>query len=416
MNDVLEQQPSRIAPASERLLGSIVGDRYLLKREAGRGGVAVVYIADHLFTGKTVAVKMVLPDLASTSEARVRLLREARNLGRVDHPWVVALLDAGVSASGPYLVMERLRGRSLEGLVAARGKLFIEDVIAVARFAGEALEAIHASEIVHCDIKPGNMFVYKDPKKGKKSMKLIDFGISRAIGDEREETIAGTPIYMSPEQLTGGTITPASDIYSLGVSLYECLTGSVPFFGSLEHVIARTMTMSPDPIAEIRPEVPRPLAQLVEVCLARDPVDRFENGADFLRALDAAESDIGMGRAGDTLPPPDESRREHDRAQYGAAIELWVGDRVIEGRSEDVSEGGFLIIADGSLEAGTELVVRFPLPTSGLIVTANARVQWCRARDVGKSAMGIELVDTDDTVRQSISEYVEKSEHVVEST
>src|SRR5438093_1038317 len=129
---------SRLQAASERLLGSIIGDRYVLRREAGRGGVAAVYIADHLFTGRTVAVKMILPEIARHAEARMRLLREARNLGRVEHPNVVALLDAGVSASGPYLVMERLRGRSLEGLVAARGKLFIHDVLRIARLAGKA--------------------------------------------------------------------------------------------------------------------------------------------------------------------------------------------------------------------------------------------------------------------------------------
>lgn len=390
-----------------------MGDRYLLRREAGRGGVSVVYIADHLFTGRTVAVKMVLPDLSEKTEARAKLLREAKNLGRVDHPYVVSLLDAGVSESGPYLVMERLRGRSLEGLVASRGKLFIEDVLAVARFAGEALEAVHASGIVHCDVKPGNMFVYKHPKTGKKSMKLIDFGIARAPSDEREETVSGTPIYMSPEQLTAGAIEPSSDIYSLGVSLYECLTGRVPFSGSLEQVLARVMTMTPTPIVELRPDVPRPLAQLVEVCLARDPVDRFESGAEFLRALERAQADIGMGRAGDTLPPEPDESRGHARVAYGAAIELWAGDRVISGRSEDVSEGGFMIIADGAVEPGTELVVRFPLPTSGLIVTCNARVQWCRARDVGKSAMGIELLDTDDTVRQSISQYVGGAEQSI---
>lgn len=405
-----ESPASRVHPASERLLGTIVGDRYVLRREAGRGGVAAVYVADHLFTGRTVAVKLILPDIAPRAEARARLLHEARNLGRVDHPNVVALLDAGVSASGPYLVMERLRGRSLEGLLAARGKLFLEDVLRIARLAGKALEAIHAAGVVHCDVKPGNMFVTRSPE-GARSMKLIDFGVSRVRGDAAEDTIAGTPVYMSPEQLTAGEIAAASDVYSLGASLYECLTGRVPFSGELETIVARVMTETPTPIAELRPEVPRPLVQLVEVALARSPVDRFASGAELLRALDAAEADIGLGRSGDTLPPapPEESRRGHARAAYGAPIELWVGDRVVQGRTEDVSAGGVLLIASGVLDAGTDVVLRFPLPSTGTIVTCAARVQWVREREVGRSAMGVELVELEPAVRDAIEDYVRAS-------
>lgn len=401
---------SRVAAASERLLGTIVGDRYVLRREAGRGGVAAVYIADHLFTGRTVAVKMILSDIANKQEARTRLLREARNLGKVDHPNVVALLDAGVSASGPYLVMERLRGRSLEGLVAARGTLFIEDTLRIARLAGKALDAIHSAGLVHCDVKPGNMFVTR-AYDGAKSMKLIDFGVSRSEGDAPEETVSGTPVYMSPEQLHAGDITPASDIYSLGVSLYECITGRVPFSGSIENIVAKAMTQTPEPILEIRPETPKSIAQLVEVCLSRDPLSRFANGGAFLKALDWAEAYVGQGRASDTLPPSapegeEDSRRGFARALYGAPIELWVGERVIQGRSEDISEGGLLIIADGVADEGTELTLRLPLPATGTIVACPARIKWVRERETGKSAMGIELVDLETSVRAAIADYV----------
>lgn len=398
---------SRVA-ASERLLGAIIGDRYVLRREAGRGGVAAVYIADHLFTGRTVAVKMILPEIAKANEARLRLLREARNMGRVEHPNVVQLLDAGVSASGPYLVMERLRGRSLEGLVASRGKLFVHDVLRIARLAARALGAIHAAGLIHCDVKPGNMFVTR-AYDGSKSMKMIDFGVSRSEGDEPEDTVSGTLVYMSPEQLTAGEISAASDVYGLGASLYECLTGQVPFSGSIEEIIARAMTMAPEPIAKLRPEVPRPLAQLIEVALARSPVDRFANGTEFLHALDRAEVDIGHGRAGDTVPPAPPSSKDDRgfaRAVYGAPVELWLGETVIQGQSEDLSEGGLLIIANGVVDEGTELVLRFPLPASGTIVSCPARIQWVRERETGRSAMGVELVDPENAVKEAISDYV----------
>jgi serine/threonine-protein kinase len=405
--------PSRVSPPSERLLGVVVGDRYVLRREAGRGGVAAVYVADHLFTGRTVAIKMLLPDLAHRNDARARLLREARNLGRVDHGNVVELLDAGVTATGPYVVMERLRGRSLEGLVAARGRLTMHDALRIARFAGEALAAVHSVGIVHCDIKPGNMFVVRRGD-GAKSMKLIDFGVSRAPDDVQEATISGTPEYMAPEQLAAGTIGPPADIYGLGVSLYECLTGCVPFTGSLESVVARVMTQAPSPILDARPDVPRPLAQLVEVCLARDPVDRFHDGAAFLRALNAAEADIDTGKAGDTLPPEpdphaDDPRRTVARAAYGAPAELWVGDRVVVARVEDVSEKGLLVISSEVLQSGTEFIVRFPLPGQGHIVACNARIQWARTRDAGRSAMGLELVSVADEVKTAMHDYVQSA-------
>lgn len=402
--------PSRVAPPSERLLGVVIGDRYVLRREAGRGGVAAVYVADHLFTGRTVAIKMLLPDLARRGDARARLLREARNLGRVDHGNVVELLDAGIASSGPYVVMERLRGRSLEGLVAARGQLTIRDTLRIARFAGGALAAVHAARIVHCDIKPGNLFVVRRPD-GAKSMKLIDFGVSRSPEDVQEATISGTPEYMAPEQLTAGAIGPPADVYALGVSLYECLTGLVPFSGTIESIVARVMTEVPRPILDVRPDVPRPLAQLVEVCLARAPLDRFEDGAGFLRALDASEADIDTGRSGDTLPPApdpqqDDPRRQVLRAAYGAPAELWVGDKVVVARIEDVSEKGLLVIANETLASGTTLVVRFPLPGQGHIVACDARIKWVRSRDVGRSAMGIELVSAGDEIAGAIRDYV----------
>ena len=402
---------SRVAPPSERLLGVVIGDRYVLRREAGRGGVAAVYVADHLFTGRTVAIKMLLPDLAHRNDARARLPREARNLGRVDHGNVVELLDAGVTATGPYVVMERLRGRSLEGLVAARGQLTIHDTLTIARFAGEALRAVHAAGVIHCDVKPGNLFVVRKPD-GAKSMKLIDFGVSRVAGDAQESTISGTPEYMAPEQIAAGAIDPPADIYALGVTLYECLTGRVPFTGSLEAVVASVMTKSPPPILEARPDVPRPLAQLVDVCLARDPVDRFEDGGAFLRALAAAEADIDTGLAGDTLPPaPDpnaeDPRRRAARAAYGAPAELWVEDRVVVSRIEDVSELGLLVITSEVLAVGATLVARFPVPGQGHIVACGARVQWVRTRDVGRSAMGLELTDVADDVKEAIQTYVQ---------
>jgi serine/threonine-protein kinase len=401
--------PSRLSPPSERLLGGVIADRYVLRRELGRGGLAAVYVADHLYTGRTHALKIALPELASQHAVRARLLHEARMLARVEHPSVVSLVDAGPSELGPYVVMERLRGRSLESLVATRGVLTVSDVLHVARYASEALAAVHAAGIVHRDVKPGNLFVTRGPD-GKKAMKLVDFGLAMEAG-KRDEGISGTPEYMAPEQLLGEPAAPSADVYSLGVTLFECLTGVVPHPGTIEQILAKHADGAAPSLRDGRSDVPQPIAQVIEVALARTAIDRFEDATAFRAALDRAIEDVDMGRAGDTLPPPPASlRRAHLRAPFHAPVELQLDDgAALVAQAEDISPTGVLVLAPQGLAVGTRLSARFPLPSTGVIISCRAEVRWSRPRQRGRSAMGLELVGAPKFVEDAIVAYVEQA-------
>jgi serine/threonine-protein kinase len=395
--------PSRVPIPSERLLGTIVSERYQLRRELGRGGIAAVFVADHVYTGRTHALKLLLPHLTHDPEARSRLLHEAGMLARVKHPNVVEVIDAGPSDRGPYVVMERLRGRSLESLVAARGVLTVSDAMYVGRKACDALLGVHTAGLVHRDVKPGNLFVVKEAD-GKKSLKLIDLGAACNIGTA-EDTIIGTPEYIAPEILKNEAATPASDVYALGVTLYECLAGVVPYPGSLREVLARMASPPPD-LRRGRPDVPRGVALVVARAITADPRQRFQSGADFKAALaeaEATEEDVSVD---ETAPVSTMVTREHLRAPFHAPVELQFGDSALEATAEDISIRGLLVMATHALPVGTIITVRFPLPQTGTIVMYPARVRWARPRHRGKCAMGIEITELPESGRKVIDAYV----------
>ena len=173
-----EPPPSlRSIPASsERLVGSVVNGRYLVRREIGRGGICAVYGVEHRYTRRTYALKSLLPEYHKHQQARARLLAEARMLGAIHHANVVEVIDAGMDDGTPFLVMERLRAKSVEALLLARGKLTVHDALVIGRLAAEALAATHKARVIHRDIKPGNLLVVRT--ETSKTLKLIDFGVA----------------------------------------------------------------------------------------------------------------------------------------------------------------------------------------------------------------------------------------------
>src|SRR5512140_2858567 len=178
MSDDEAPPPSlRSIPASsEKLVGTMVDKRYVLKREIGRGGICAVYAAEHRYTRRTYALKALLPEYRKHQEARARLLAEARMLGAVHHPNVVEVIDAGMDEGAPFVVMERLRAKSLEALLLARGKLTVSDTLVIARLGAAGLAATHRAGVIHRDIKPGNLLVVRT--ETGKTLKLIDFGVA----------------------------------------------------------------------------------------------------------------------------------------------------------------------------------------------------------------------------------------------
>ena len=277
------------------MTGDLLHDRYEVRHELGRGGMAVVLAAQDTLLGREVALKVMLPNLCSSNEAVERFINEARSLATLENPHVVRVLDCGklsapaVCAGLPFMVLELLRGEDLYTIAAREGGLSPERVVRYARQACAGLSAAHTQGIIHRDLKPENLFLAVDAD-GNECLKVLDFGIARSHS-RRAMTGGrlglGSPGYMSPEQVGGGAQVDArSDIWALGVVMYELLAHRPAFAGDDPHALcAQTLTAEVVPLDEIRADLPPALIDVVERCLERDPSQRFANVEELARAL-----------------------------------------------------------------------------------------------------------------------------------
>lgn len=270
--------------------GTLIAKKYRVERVIGEGGMGVVVAARHVELGRRVAVKLVRKDAVTAGSSVERLLREARAASAIESDHVARVLDVGRTKEGePYLVMEYLDGHDLH---AARGST-TPVAVAVSWIieACEGLAAAHARGIVHRDLKPGNLFLTRLPDGGE-IVKLLDFGLAKSItSDDGRITatgaILGSPSYMSPEQLSGQALDARSDVWSLGVTLYEVLTGGLPFPGATTpKICAAVLSSAPVPIASRRADVPEDLAHVIEACLAKDPSNRPRDVAELASRLE----------------------------------------------------------------------------------------------------------------------------------
>lgn len=412
-------------------VGTIVDRRYRLKREIARGAAGAVYEAVHLYTRRAVAVKLLNAAHINVEETRIRLLREAAAMATVRHPGVAQVLDAGeLEQLGPYVVMELLEGRTLQGILAVRQRIGVHETVQIGRQIGEALAAAHAHGVVHRDIKPSNLFVARD-ETGREVCKIIDFGIARDQADQRKLTlhgaVLGTPEYMAPEQMLGQSeIDGRADIYSVGATLYECLSGAVPFEGNYAEVLLKSATQPLAPIRAKNPTVPAELVSVVEKALARDVADRYPSMVAFLEALSQIQvPDTGASLLGlrpprpvarttsptkpqmpAVAPPSVDQRRRFGRAPYVTPVRvLRPNGKVVEGRSEDISVGGLLVVISAPCEANEIVKVRFALPGSGRIVEISAITKWVR-NTRGTEAVGFEFTQVPSDSRAAIEHYV----------
>jgi serine/threonine-protein kinase len=410
-------------------VGLLVGGRYRLCREIGAGGMGVVFEAIHRLTQRRVAIKL-LRD-GRNPLLRERLLREAATLGALRHPGIVDVYDAGDDADGAaFMVMELLAGRTLDGLLAARRSLAVAEVANIAAQLCEAVAFAHGSGVLHRDLKPSNVFLVsppgvpigagravESPDPGRSALahaqaKLIDFGIvaipvapeSKKLTGDRE--LLGTPEYMAPEQLYGELTAPdeRADVYALGVTFFEALTGEVPFSGSYAEIVAKVIqATAPPSLRALRADVPAGFAAAIERALARDRRDRFPDVPALAAALRAA---IGPSVPAPSASPADQ-RRTYARAPYRTPVRLVRSDHsTLDGRSEDISEGGLMVVAPaGKTTAGETAELRFALPTTGTIARLHGVVRWVRPARSGLAAIGFEFADLPRAMCDEIAQY-----------
>ena len=265
----------------------IIGDRYQLGRVIGRGGMATIHEAMDLRLERPVAVKLLRPEAAADADLADRFRREALAATVLRHPNIVACLDTGTDDGQPYLVMDLVDGEDLAERLKRGGRLAPTHAARIGLDVARALGVAHVRGIVHRDVKPGNILLASDGRA-----MVTDFGIARLAADAeaaRPGTTLGSVHYFSPEQAKGATTTPASDVYGLGLVLYEAMTGARAFGGETTDAIAlaRIGATPPSP-RSIRPEVPVDLDAVVRRALAPEPADRYANGNAMATALEAA--------------------------------------------------------------------------------------------------------------------------------
>ena len=271
----------------------VLDGRYALEALVGSGGMADVYRAKDQLLERTVAVKILHQQYENDTEFITRFQREAKAAARITHPNIVNVYDVGVAEGRHYIVMEYVPGRTLKERIKEEGPVPVPQALQIARQIAGALAQAHANNLVHCDIKPHNILVMPDG-----NVKVADFGIARAVTESTmtyNDNIMGSVHYFSPEQARGTMITPKSDVYSLGVLLYEMLSGRIPFDGNTAVSIARKhLEEDPQPLHMIAPGIPPVVEALVTRMMAKDPAQRPDSSMlvqDIVRAEQMMRSD-----------------------------------------------------------------------------------------------------------------------------
>ncbi|MEZ0336478.1 MAG: serine/threonine-protein kinase, partial [Gemmatimonadales bacterium] len=270
-----------------------LGDRYIIERELGRGGMAYVYLARDRRYERQVAIKVLDPDIATAVGAE-RFLREIRITAQLQHPHIVPLLESGEGGGLLYAVMPFVEGESLRDRLMGQGRIPTTEAVTIAWEVADALDYAHRRGVVHRDIKPENILVSNGHAV------VADFGIARAVGLAGGATLTGvgfpigTAAYMSPEQATAASLVDGrSDIYSLGCVIYEMIAGRMAFAGpSLKSVLTQHLTVDPPLVHISRPDVPATVIAVVRRCLMKQPEDRYQTAGELAQDLRGALTEL----------------------------------------------------------------------------------------------------------------------------
>ncbi len=290
---------SMVTVGEDPLLGLVVEGRYRIESVIGQGSAGTVYKAIQELIGREVAIKVLHDYLVSDEEFIKRFRQEAKASSRLSHPNIITIYDFGVlpKTGRPYIAMDLLRGTPLSEMIADRGYLPMDEAIPILSQVCAALAEAHRQGVVHRDVKPENIVLVE--RSGQKMFPIVvDFGIARLVQEEsdvakitRTGTVCGSPTYMSPEQCTSSKVDHRSDIYSVGIVIYEALTGTVPFMSDeLAKVMAMHLTDPPTPLNKVRPDLQFPdmLERVVAKALSKSPDDRFQDMDDMASAITEA--------------------------------------------------------------------------------------------------------------------------------
>lgn len=263
----------------------ILNDRYRLIHQVGKGGMALVYEAYDQTLERPVAVKLLRQDFSQDEGFRQRFRQEARAAANLTHPNIVTVHDFGITDEGLFIVMEYVQGNNLKEKIKEKGVFSVDEGIPLILQACAALGYAHRAGIVHCDVKPHNMLVTRDNR-----LKITDFGIARALSTidskEKSEYVWGSPQYISPEQASGSAPTPASDVYSLGVVIYEMFTGRLPFdTEDVNELAAMRINSDPIPPRHYNAAISEPLQEIILKVLSREPSRRYRTADQLGRVL-----------------------------------------------------------------------------------------------------------------------------------
>jgi serine/threonine-protein kinase len=321
---------------SDTLINTLFDGRYRIIRKLGAGGMANVYLAEDQELGRRVAIKILNDRHAHDDQFVERFRREAKNAAGLSHPNIVSIYDRGKAEGTYYIAMEFLDGKSLKELIVSRGPAPVNVAIEYARQILDALRFAHRNGIVHRDIKPHNVIVDAEGR-----VKVTDFGIARAGTTQMTEvgSIIGTAQYLSPEQARGAPVDQTSDLYSVGIVLYELLTGKVPFNGDSPVEIAmKHISAVPEPPSTHRPEIPDDLDKIVLRALAKTPEQRYRNAEEMDRDLGRVAQGVSVSRETEeaatmvmraptmVAPPraPSEVLYEYEEPRRGRPVWPWV--------------------------------------------------------------------------------------------
>ncbi|HET6997735.1 MAG TPA: protein kinase [Solirubrobacterales bacterium] len=285
-------------PTSSQMIGTVLSGRYKLEAKLGSGGMSTVYLAKDGTLDRDVAVKVMHREMSEQPDQLERFRQEARAVAKLSHPNVVAVIDAGEDSGHPYIVFEYVEGETLKQRIARLGALDTQEALAYAIEIARGLTVAHARNMVHRDIKPQNVLIDAEGRA-----KLTDFGISRQLeqdGMTATGRVLGTTDYVAPEQAMGRGADPRSDIYSLGVVLYEMLIGQVPFHADSQVGVAMKHVNEELPdVQQRRPEVSAAAALVVERATAKEPAQRYQNVGEMIDDLSTA-LEVEAARAGST--------------------------------------------------------------------------------------------------------------------